>query len=286
MGDNGLLAVLLRPQTWLMYGFFKEAMQGLQRVSFSQGYGTLLINPATEAPLDADRLAGSLRGLAKGLLVVAPELNPAFFDRLALTGFPTVLLYARHPSLSAFVMDNEAGAAAATEHLISLGHKRVAFLAGLPHAMDAQERLAGYAKVMRAHGLPVRDGWIKAGEFKQAMGFKVTKDLLRLSPRPTAIFAANDYMALGAISAVQDEGLSVPEDVAVVGFDDLEMPNLTFRAPPLTTVRQPIYDIAKEGTECLVLALEGRLSETRQRIFPSQLVVRESCGAALKKSKR
>jgi DNA-binding LacI/PurR family transcriptional regulator len=178
-------------------------------------------------------------------------------------------------------VDNEGGALAAVEHLIRLGHSRIGFLNGPSDAVDAQERLAGYTKALKNHKIPYLPEYVLSADFEQAKGYKAMKELLDRKPPPTAVFAANDYMALGSIAAAQDAGLAVPGHVAVVGFDDLDMPRLTFRVPSLTTVRQPIYEIAKEGMELLVLHAQGRVSEIRQKVFPSQLIVRSSCGAAL-----
>lgn len=278
-----LLGVVLRKGTWLMFGFFKEVLQGIQRVAFSQGYSLVIINPSQDGGLDLRTLMKSLNGHVRGLLLVAPEADPDLLGAVAKAGLPAMVLYGRHPDLSFVQVDNEGGAFAATEHLISLGHERIAFLNGPANAAGAQERMSGYLKALAKHGLPRREDYVIAADYDQARGYKAMKEFLHRSPPPTAVFAANDYMALGAISAAQDEGLAVPGDVAVVGFDDLEMPSLTFRAPPLTTVRQPVYEIAKEGTEGLIFAIEGRITEVRQRVFPSQLIVRSTCGASARK---
>jgi DNA-binding LacI/PurR family transcriptional regulator len=294
-----LLAVVLRGGTWMLYGFFREALQGIQRVAFSRGYGLVLVNPAPQNQLNPDLIIGGLQPVVQGVLWLAPEAGPlgrgssgSVFDDGSRPsavhvaprsdGLPAVVLYGRSPELSFVQADNLSGAVAATEHLIGLGHRRIAFLNGVPDSADAQERLAGYQKALSEKGIPFRKEYVMAADFDQTRAYRAMQDLLALRPPPTAVFAANDYMALGAIAAIQDAGLSVPGHVSVVGFDDLEMPGLTFRAPPLTTVRQPVFDIAKEGTECLILAIEGRIQGVRQKVYPSQLIVRKSCGASLK----
>lgn len=278
------LGVLLQPGTWTMYGFYKEALQGIQRVAFSQGYGLVVVDPAPQGEMDKRELFASLTGSVSGLLLVAPaESDGAFYNALAREKFPAVSLYRRVAPLSYIVMDNQGGAVSVVDHLIGLGHSRIAYLNGPPDAIDGQERLAGYLKALEKHGLPYRKEYVLSGDFEQNKGYAAMKQLLALKKPPTAVFAGNDFMALGAISAIQDEGLSVPGHVAVVGFDDIEVPTLTFRAPSLTTVRQPIYEMAKEGAQALILLIEGRVSELRQKVFPSQLIVRSTCGASLKK---
>lgn len=245
----------------------------------------VVIDPAMANRLEASEVVASLQEMASGLLLVAPEADAELLEAVTKSNLPAMLLYGRHPSLSFVQVDNEGGAFAAVEHLIQLGHKRIAFLNGPSNAVGAQERLAGYIKALEKHGLKRRDDYIMTADYEQSRAYKAMKELLRREPRPTAIFAANDQMALGAISAIKDEGLSVPGDMAVVGFDDLDLPSLTFRAPPLTTVRQPIYEIAKEGAEGLIFAIEGRITDLRQRVFPSQLIVRSTCGAQQKITK-
>jgi len=280
-----LIGVVLRPGTWSIYGFWKEALQGVQRVAFSRGYGLVVINPAPTSDLEDKYYLDSLPGILSGLLLMAPEIKPDLLNALADKEMPSVVLFRRFERLSYVEVDNEGGARMAVEHLIQLGHQRIAFLNGPPDSSDAKDRMAGYVTALKKNNIPYREDYILAADFEQAKAYRAMQELLKRNPPPTAVFAANDYMALGAISAIQDEGLSVPGHVAVVGFDDLELPNLTFRLPPLTTVRQPVYEIAKEGTELLILLMEGRIQENRQKVFPSQLIVRSTSGSYIQETK-
>jgi len=276
-----MLAVLLRKGTWPMYGFYKEAIQGIQRVAFSRGYGLFVVNPPPERDVAGLRLMDSLKSVSSGIVLVAPEDNAAFFEILEKEHFPSVILYRDYPNLNYVQVDNEGGARSATDHLIGLGHKRIAHLGGPEDAVDARHRLNGYKTALQKRAIPFQENYVIEAGFDQSKAFDATKVLLKQKPSPTAIFAANDYMALGAIAAVRDEGLSVPGHVAVVGFDDIVSPSLAFRAPSLTTVRQPVYEIAKEGTEMVILNIEGRIEEKRHTVFPSQLIVRTTCGAQM-----
>ncbi len=278
-----LLAVLLREGTWPMYGFFKETLQGIQRVAFSHGYGLVLVNPAPHSEIDVKTLVESLKNTVQGILFVAPQTDQAVLDSLDKDNFPMVLLYRHDPNFNFVEVDNLGGAFSVVDHLCGLGHERIAYLNGPPEAPGAKSRMDGYVNALKKNKIPFYPEYVLSAEFDQSKAYTAMRQFLRLKIPPTAVFAANDYMALGAISAIRDEGLSVPGDIAVAGFDDLEMPSLTFRAPPLTTVRQPIYEIAKEGTEILIMHVESRIKDLRQKIYPSQLVVRSSCGASPKK---
>jgi LacI family transcriptional regulator len=281
---KGFLGVLLRRGTWPMYGFSKESLQAIQRAAFSHGYGLAYVNPlpGTDAA-EIREFTAHLGGALKGLLVIASRSNEAVLKALGKNAPRTMILFGRHPAHSYMEVDNEGGARAAVEHLISLGHGKIAFLSGAQGAVDSEGRLAGYKKALAARKIPFRADYVLYADFDQAKAYKAMKEFLRRIPRPTALFAANDYMALGAISAALDAGLTVPGDLAVVGFDDLEMPSLTFHAPTLTTVRQPIYDIAREGAETLIKQIESRAAGARQKTFPSELIIRSSCGASLHK---
>ncbi|HRY29129.1 MAG TPA: substrate-binding domain-containing protein, partial [Elusimicrobiota bacterium] len=206
-----LLGVLLRKGTWPMYGFFKEALQGIQRVAFSQGYGLVIVDPAPQGEISLRDAIPALRRTLAGLLMVAPpESDMAVLRPLTDEQFPVVSLYRRFAGMNYVEVDNEGGAEAAVEHLIHLGHTHIAFLSGPADAVDGQERLSGYQKALAKNGLTVHKEYVVAADFEQAKAYKAMKDLLALKKPPTAVFAANDYMALGAISAIHDAGLSVP----------------------------------------------------------------------------
>lgn len=174
-------------------------------------------------------------------------------------------------------VDNAGGAFQAVDHLIRLGHRRIATITGPLDLPAAKDRLEGYRRALLAHGLEVREEWIFEGDFTEASGLAGVRSLL--PQRPTAIFAASDAMAIGALKGLRQAGLGVPEDVAVVGFDDV--PLAVVMEPALTTVRQPIEELGRKAVEMLLSLLgegDSPLTAPRRIILPTTLVVRASSG--------
>ena len=162
------------------------------------------------------------------------------------------------------------------EHLIGLGHRRIAYLAPPPDLMFAEHRVLGLRQALQAHGLELADDDVAIGDLTQKSGFEAAMRLLDRPLWPTAIAACNDLMALGAMSAIQERGLVVGRDIAVTGFDDIPMAEHSH--PPLTTVHQPIYQIGKMVCGMLIQLLRGEELASRQVILEPKLMVRHSCG--------
>ncbi|MBN1666143.1 MAG: LacI family DNA-binding transcriptional regulator [Anaerolineales bacterium] len=181
---------------------------------------------------------------------------------------------------TAFVdVDNVAGARLAVDHLASLGYRRIATITGALNTQAARHRLQGYRQALAEHGLAAAEDWVQEGDFSEAGGYQATVRLLALpaQERPQAIFAASDAMALGALRACQAAGLAVPEQLALVGFDDL--PPAASSRPALTTIRQPIQVLGYRAVELLVGMLETSGEDLPQHVLQPELVVRQSCGA-------
>lgn len=169
------------------------------------------------------------------------------------------------------------GAQIATQHLVDLGHRRIGFVSGLDDWIEAQNRLAGYQDILLKHGLTVDQALIKRGDWGVDSGYQAAQDLLSLGEKPTAIFAANDIMALGVIYAVQDAGLQIPDDVALVGYDDREF--AAWIRPALTTIRMPSYEMGQAAARLLLKQVSGEELEDATQI-PGKLIIRQSCGAS------
>jgi DNA-binding LacI/PurR family transcriptional regulator len=167
-----------------------------------------------------------------------------------------------------------------TEHLISLGHKRIGFVAGPKTHVSAKLRLDGYKDALTAHDIPFDPQLVAPGEFTLETGRDGAAALLSKDDRPTAIFASNDETAAGVMVAVKEAGLSVPEDVSVCGFDDTYAAKFVW--PPLTTVHQPIFDMAHATAGLLLNSLKGRENTDIPRTFTHSLAIRESTVAPSK----
>lgn len=257
-------------------GFTNELMHGVSDKAIELGYDILMhmrTQPSVE--MEARTL---MDGRVDGALLLRDYEDP-LTDLLVEGGLPHVLFFTRsHREDVCWVdCDNEAGARLAVEHLIRLGHRRIVHLAGSPRACSARDRLQGYRQTMRNYGLTVREEWIIQAPYG---GSDLTPllELLRRSDRPTAIFAWSDEVAIRALSLCTEAGFKVPDDVAIVGFDST--PICEHTNPPLTSVRQPIYQMAAEALEMLAKLIRGDRVEPPTRLYTPTLDIRASCGAS------
>jgi LacI family transcriptional regulator len=216
-----------------------------------------------------------LAELTEGGILILPPEPPAVLAQLRAGGYPFVVIDPRSPppigvaSVSAAHM---AGARAATDHLIELGHTRIAVIAGPPEWVAADGRLAGYRTALAARGQLAPPGYVRSvNEPAVRNGVEAARALLELANPPTAIVAFNDKIAIGAIQAAAERGLGVPEDLSVVGFDALELSQAVM--PRLTTVRQPVQEMARIGVELLVRLMEGRDIDTLHVALATELVL-------------
>ena len=175
------------------------------------------------------------------------------------------------PTISA---NNWAGGLSATQHLVALGHRRIAHVAGRPTLWCSRARLDGYRAELQTAGLPAHPELVVEGDFNFESGFRAGRRLLDLADPPTAIFAASDEMALGVTEALRRARLSVPEDVSVIGFDDL--PLVRWSSPPLTTVSQPLVAMGRLAVHTVIRLVEGEQLESKRVELATTLVVRDS----------
>jgi DNA-binding LacI/PurR family transcriptional regulator len=189
---------------------------------------------------------------------------------------PLVLLDRSLPDVeaSSVVVDNYSGAREAVEHLIGLGHTRIAIILGLPNTYTSVTRLEGYRDALKAHGLPIDDSLIVGGDFRTETGYVETKMVLKLQDPPTAVFPTGDLLTLGALQAIEEEGLTIPTELSVIAFDDLEF--AAFLKCPLTAVRQPREMMGEMAVRLLVEQLEERNVIGRQMMLKPELIIRES----------
>ncbi|WP_017545325.1 LacI family DNA-binding transcriptional regulator [Nocardiopsis prasina] len=256
-----------------------EILTGVEEVTHDAGFGVVV-----SAVHDRKRSRPGRKWLdniqarrSDGVVLVLSELSSQQQEQLDALGVPVVLVDpvgdpAREiPAVGAANWD---GGLTATEHLIGLGHRRVAMLAGPADVMCSRARVDGYRSAMRDAGLPVPDGYVSHGDFLAGTGKDLTEILLDLPEPPTAIFAGSDQMARGAYEVLYKRGLRVPDDVSVVGFDDL--PEARWATPPLTTVRQPLRDMAQMATRMLFDLVNGNEPETTRVELATRLVRRDS----------
>lgn len=212
-------------------------------------------------------------GIADGVIVVTPVATS--FS----THAPVAIIDPNQesPNLPGVISTNYEGALAAMEYLTGLGHRRIAHITGRMELVSANQRLQGYKDGLIAAGIPIDEELIATGDYDQACAAANTEKLLSLNNRPSAIFAANDMSAMGVYQAAQKAGLKIPEDLSVVGFDNIR--ESSFSVPALTTVDQSLEEMGTIATNMIVKLINGEPVENTLHVIKTQLIVRESCSA-------
>ena len=258
--------------------FIPPLVQGISEICNERGYFLLL--SMVQIEMATSLYQRIVRGShCDGIITLASDVDDALLELIVEDRTPFVLI-GRHPSfpqVTSVDAENVAGAQQATAHLVRLGHCRIATITGPLDAATGIDRRDGYLAALREAGLPTAPELIVEGTFGQESGHAAMRTLLALPERPTAVFVASDSMAAGALAAIREAGLRVPEDIAVVGFDDSPIASLT--SPTLTTVRQPIYRLGAEAARLLIDQLQDGPPEPQRERLPVEMVIRDSCGA-------
>ena len=253
-----------------MHGeFFSEVIRGVDVAARRAGYHILVSGSHSDAGEMMD-VVEAMRGRVDGLVVMAPDVAvDSLSDRV-----PLVLLNSSDQHHHVITIDNYGGARTMMRHLIDLGHKHIAFICGPSQNADAKERIRGYRQCMRS--LEVKPIEVK-GDFTEASGAAAAREIVKMTPRPTAIFAANDSMAIGALGALAEARVRVPKDIAVAGFDDI--PIARYVSPQLTTIGVDIAELGRRAFAVLVETIaQQRPRDPRRERITTTLVVRKSCG--------
>lgn len=250
----------------------------ISREARARGYDIVLFNAERFDGPDRAGTRDMLAKLCAGLILPMPNVEDGYLSLLEHRQAPCVLVNfeARPVALPVVAVENRQGARLAVQHLLSLGHRRIAFIAGSPYTGQSAERQAAYAQALQEAGIAADPSLIVPGRFVQTGGHAAALQLLDLPEPPTAIFAANDEMAFGAIDAIHSRGLRVPDDISVAGFDDIAASS--FIHPPLTTVRQPLAELSACAVQTLMNLIEGQTVHGHKATVPVELVVRQSTG--------
>ena len=263
--------------------YFAEMVRGASDGARSVGKDLLLLSTGGDVNTSQDeqrRVSLLAAGIADGLLIALPRSSHDFLQSVRRAGTPVVLVNDLRPEdeLPTVNGENYHGAYAAVTHLLDLGHTRIAFIGGDRRSGQTTVRQQAYLDAGAARGIQFAPEYLQAGDFKPASGFQATLRLLDLPQPPSAIFAANDSMALGVLDAARQRGLSVPDDLSVVGFDDLTAAQAF---PPLTSVRHPLYQMGYQAALLLNDLVDSprEAGERLIRELPSELVVRQSTAA-------
>jgi len=279
IGKTNLIALLVPDIT---NPFFAELSKGAEDATSSYGYSLILCNTEDREDTEEEYIRALRERQIDGFLLATGHSGGLAARRLIDANYPVVLVNRRMRGIRTgyVVADDTPGAKQAVSHLISLGHRRIAHITGYSQADTAVRRKAAYLSVMAAHGLEeVARGLIVQGDFTFKSGQRAMEQLLDLPHPPTAVFAANDMMALGALTAARERGVRIPDDIALVGFNDIVLAKLS--SPPLTTVRTPIYEMGALAAQMLVKRVKGEDVSPAGIVLKSELVIRESSGRPL-----
>ncbi len=254
--------------------FYMEVLRGIQDELSQTEFDLLVYSAATPDEVDGQLARALQRGRSEGLLLLSTPITPERRKLLQRSRQSVVLVDESDPEFDSILVDNVEGAYRATRHLVEAGHRRIAHVTVSPEPFVAQQRRAGYERALAEAGLEplISASDLRPLGFCEESGYQAAVDLLRLADLPDAVFVATDVQALGVLSALHDAGMSVPEDVAVVGFDDIK-PSAYAR---LSTLRQPMYEMGRLSVERLLSRLDApdRIAETTR--FTPELITRGS----------
>ncbi|WP_436520385.1 LacI family DNA-binding transcriptional regulator [Actinoplanes sp. HUAS TT8] len=254
-----------------------ELVRGVEDVTHAAGVGTVVSQVHRRTTATRQWLQNLRARASDGVVFVTSDVAEPVHSELHRLRVPVVIIDPAGgaatdvPTIGA---TNWSGGRTATDHLIGLGHRRIGFIAGPKDLLCSRARLDGFRAAMEAAGVPVDPSLMEQGDFRNESGFLAGGRLLDLPDRPTAIFASSDQMALGVYEAARRRGLRVPDDLSVIGFDDL--PDACWSSPPLTTIRQPLAEMGSLAARTILRLSRGETIETPRVELVTKLIVRES----------
>lgn len=268
--------------------FFAYVIKGVEEVFSKNGYAIILCdtgeNPEKEDSYLNLLLEKQIDGIILATVNKTPKALKFFFNKkipvIFIDNLPNIKM-----NYDSVIIDNSKASCIAVEHLIEMGHRKIGIITGKLDETTGYERLMGYKKAFMINGIEIDESLIKTGDFKEKSGYENMKSLLKAGNKITAVYVASSKMAYGAVKAIRDEGLKIPEDIAVVGFDVHDVSGLI--SPGITTILQPEESIGKVAAELMIKRLQDKGEKLSQKIVldPSQ-EIRESCGYYIKKAKK
>jgi LacI family transcriptional regulator len=259
--------------------FFSPLLRGIERGAQENGYNLLIYSTQNSQNSDVVFPLPIGEHNTDGVLIYVNSLNRAELNRFTQINFPVVLIHQTPPKglqIPCVTIENKSGARRMVDHLIEAhDYHQIAFLSGSADQEDTYWREMGYRESLETHGIPLDPEIIASGDFDRQQARKAVEDWLTGGVNFDAIFAADDEMAIGALTTLERAGIKVPEDVGLVGFDDIYLSQ--YLVPPLTTVRAPTEQVGREAIQLLVKQIEGQNSES-VILLPTELIIRQSCG--------
>jgi LacI family transcriptional regulator len=266
--------------------FFIRAVRAVEDVAQENGYNVILCNTDEDPVKEAQYLRVLMEKRVDGIILATTAGSLRMVRDVRWRRVPLVLFDRELPRVATDTVkvDGVLGGRLATEHLLSLGHRRIAIIHGPVVRSTGAERLHGYLLALRAAGVRPDPELIREGNFKQDSGRELTRQLLDISPPPTALFCTNNLMTVGALQTLREQRVPIPEDLSLVGYDDMEWWTLT--QPPLTTVGQPVYDLGREAMRLLLAQIGREKARRPQRVvLKPELILRDSCGPPARRAR-
>ena len=262
--------------------FFIRAVRAIEDGAQENGYNVILCNTDEDAAKETQYLRVLMEKRVDGIILATTAGSRQMVRDVRWRRIPLVLFDRELPGVATDLVkvDGVTGGRLATEHLLGLGHRRIAIIHGPVVRSTGAERLQGYLDALRAAGLQPDPALIREGDFKQESGRVLARQLLALTPRPSALFCTNNLMTVGALQTLGEQGVRMPADLSLVGYDDMEWWTLTH--PPLTTVGQPVYELGREAMRLLLaqIGMAGTRRRPQRVVLKPGLIVRDSCAMA------
>jgi DNA-binding LacI/PurR family transcriptional regulator len=261
--------------------FNAQVVQGIESQAHEQGYTVILVSSNLDPAREAAAVDMLRAKRVDAVIVTASRIGDLYQESLLRSGVPVLLINSHNEQgdarLLSIGVDNHQGGYLATQHLLDLGHRHIAYITGTPNHSDDRDRLAGCRQACAEAGLDPNAVHVLHGNGRADGGESVLRDLLWLSPVPTAVFCYNDMTAIGLLRGARDAGLAIPNDLAVVGFDDI--PFAAYVSPALTTVAQPMFAMGQRAVQAALAQIEQSQQQAERILFEGELIVRESTGA-------
>ena len=256
--------------------FYAELVRGIDDFASSKGYHIIISNTDGIRKKEIECLDTLLKRRVDGIIFTYARLKSEEILDLFSNGFPIILVNRTISGLNSnyIIANDRLGAKLATKHLVELGHVRIGLVSGKKDQTGGMWRTEGYLEILKTYNIKIDNNLIKEGNWTQDSGFKLTKELINLKERPTAIFYENDLMAFGGLNYIHSIGLKVPNDISVVGFDDIIFSSL--ECVGLTTIRVPKYQIGYLAAKNLISIIEKGIIKKRKKVFDLELIVRNT----------
>ncbi|MBK5201184.1 MAG: LacI family DNA-binding transcriptional regulator [Spirochaetaceae bacterium] len=257
--------------------FFSEIARAIDRCCFSKGYNIILCNTDNDVKQQSSYCDMLISKMVDGVIMISSDNSDDDINKLINASIPVVIAdrTVNHKGVDNIIVNNEKGGYDATKYLISLGYTKIACIGGPSFISSSNQRVLGYRKALIESGIEINEDYISHGDFHFAGGIKSVSDFIKLKDRPEAVFATNDMMALGFIDGLKSLKIEVPNDVSVIGFDDIQLARIT--TPKLTTIAQPLDELALKATTLILNKVEKKDLSISQIILNPILVVRDSC---------